>query len=193
MIKDINLLPPIVIRQRKSRERTKLIILLSILAVVSIFSLMLIPLNEIFRLEAKKEYLQHSMFGVQDVLEDENILADEQDRLELRMKMLNAVQTQDVNVLNIIQKTEELIPGELFFMSLTVTENNVNIAGVARSEVAVADFIRSMRQLGLFDKVFVSTMKGNRPTLESSVEGTNIVNYQFNMNCTLKSGKDTEL
>ncbi|WHH59660.1 PilN domain-containing protein [Petroclostridium sp. X23] len=189
VVKDLNLLPQRVIKQRKSRERTNLIILIAIFVAVSAFSLLLIPFNEMLQLKSKKEFLQQSMPELQKVLESEKQLALEQEKLKLRMNVLNTIQTQELNILEIIESTEKVIPDDLFLMSLAVSGDSVNITGVAKSDVVVADFIRSMRQIGLFDKVFVSNVKGNQAAKQGNADQGTDETYQFNMSCTLKTVK----
>jgi Tfp pilus assembly protein PilN len=141
------------------------------------------------QLKSKKEFLQQSMPEMQKILINEKQLGLEQEKLELRRNVLKMVQSQELDILNIIENTEDIIPDELFALSLSVSKDSINISGVAKSDVAVADFIRSMRQTGLFEKVFVSSVQNDGSYNQNTNDMENDKNYKFNMNCTLKTVK----
>ncbi|NLY44104.1 MAG: PilN domain-containing protein [Clostridiaceae bacterium] len=185
--KDINLLPYRIIKQRKSRDRTKLIILLSVLIAETTFSLLLIPYNEIVQLEARKRYLEDSITKIGNVEDIEKEIQLEQRKLDMRQAVLSVVEQEDYDILAVLEQTEELMPGEVFFLSLTTSRSGVTIAGIAENELVVAELIRNMKKVPFFEKVFVPsiTERGSGSSGDLETKGVSFI-----MNCTFKAGKD---
>jgi type IV pilus assembly protein PilN len=185
LTKDINLLPTEIIDDRKSRERTNLIILLSILITVTAFSLLLIPYNQLLRLEGKKRHLKESISRLSNITAVEKKLEEEKGKLVFRKKVLSMIETEEYDILLVLEKIEKLIPEDIFFLSLTTSGNKLTISGAAKNKEAVADLIHSMKELNIFEDVFVPSIIGVQTGVEEDQAGIK----NFTMNCTIKTGK----
>lgn len=180
--KDINLLPDKVVKDRKTRERTNMIILLSVLIVVTALSLLLIPINQMTELEASKKQYEQKIEKMLEIETLEKQLEVAQRNLLIRQKVIEAIQREEQDILFVLEQIEKITPKDLKFVSLTISGDTVNISGVTQSDVVIADFIRSMKMLNLFEDIFVPGITGHfKPNEEQSQE-----DKQFTLSAVLR-------
>lgn len=186
IIKDINLLPPDILNLRKRKKRANVFILLTILMVLTMFSLLLIPYKELTQLEQQKRDLQENIFGMSNVVGNDKLLSIAKNKVDSRKKFLDQIE-KDHNILLILEQIEKLMPTDMFFLSISTTENNLFISGIAKNDIVLADFIHSMKALNIFKNVFVPSIS----EIEENIGENNekVVTKKFIMNCIIKTGK----
>ena len=192
IVKDINLLPVEIINARKSIERTRLILLISVLIVVCIFSFMVVNYTEILGLKERKTQLTDLIKQAREIEDVENVVAADTALLYLRQNVLSVVEDSGDNTLEILEEIESLMPKKLFFLNMSFSKDSITLSGVAASNIVVADLIKSVKDLGIFEDVFVPSLTSQGKGLldiEVTEEEKKEQPVSFSMNCTLKGAE----
>lgn len=176
--KDFNFIPYEIIKVQKSRQKANMIFLLAILFVVSALSLLLIPYNQVKRLESQKAAYEAGIESIKDIESYERLLTLENQKLTLYKSFLGQVTDNEKVTIEMLETIEEVIPKEAFLTSVTVTETSLTLGGNAKSNLILADFIRSLKLTGLFDDVFL-------PSLDTGIQSTEGID--FSLDCTIKA------
>ena len=153
--KDFNFLPPEIIRAQKNRQKVNLAILLSIFFLVAGFSLLLIPYNEMKRLEDLKAPYERKIETVIEIEEVEKMVTFEKQRLMIRQDLMHVIDQEAKPMLFWMEEIEKALPEDVAVNAMSLTANSIRVGGVAKSDIVLGNFIRNMKQLGLFEEVHV--------------------------------------
>ena len=153
--KDFNFIPYEILRAQKNRQKANMAVLLTILAVVSAFSFLLIPYNEIQSLEARKESYERSIQAILGIENYEKLLALEMEKLSVRQNVMNMISKEEKDFLLVLEAIEDAVSTDVFLTSVSLSVSGVKLTGTAASELALADFIRDVKLTGLFEDVYL--------------------------------------
>lgn len=113
--------------------------------------------------------------------------------LEKKTKILNEYNTavasindiiDDSDIINsdIFKTVDSVLPQDVLFQSLSISNDSLNIQGTASSRVSVAEFQHNLESTGSFDNINVS-----------AISSTNNENgYSFTLTCKLKEEQNNE-
>ncbi len=178
--KDFNFLPEEITKAQKNRQKINLVILLSILFVVTAFSLLLIPYNEIKRLEGVRDDYERKIQNVIAIEEVERNLSFEERRLEVRQELMYLIEEEEKPMLFFIEKIEETIPVDVSLNAISISANSIQVRGVAKSDIVLANFIRNMKETGLFEGVY-------GPSFNTSESRDDESRVNFTVECLLRN------
>lgn len=175
---NINLLPKELVAKAKSREQTRLVILLSILVLLSVSSILIKPIQEIKQLENESERLQEEIEAYQKI-EAVKLQYDQKlQGLTLRQSLMKQADTRSDQLLEILEGLEIDMPAGITIQSLSSTESGISMNCIAEDRLTVARFISTLKTIPAMGKVYVGSI--------SEVAGPNpeVMVIQFAVTCT---------
>lgn len=112
------------------------------------------------------------------------------DKIEALNKYLDAVVkindqiSQDNTVSSqLLTKINSALPHEIFIQSLNMDAMEIDIQGVSASRISIAEYQHNLKDLGIFDSVFVGNI--NSDPIQKD-------NYLFSIKCLFKGGNENE-
>jgi type IV pilus assembly protein PilN len=182
----INLLPFRTERKKENVRRQVSLFLLSLVLVL----LVLFYYN--FSLNSKLGKLNKRVKTTNSELTKYNEINKEIARIKknleiLRKKMTVITQLESDRYAPVIlmdTMTQVLVSKRMWFTSLSVSDNSINISGIALDEKTVADFMVRLQKSGLFSNVMLKSVKRQK------VESSNL--KSFEVVCTKVQPKQPE-
>ena len=182
----INLLPFRTARKKENVRRQVSLFLLSLVLVL----LVLFYYN--FSLNSKLAKLNKRVKTTNSELTKYNEINKEIARIKknleiLRKKMTVITQLESDRYAPVIlmdTMTQVLVSKRMWFTSLSVSDNSININGIALDEKTVADFMVRLQKSGLFSNVMLKSVKRQK------VESSNL--KSFEVVCTKVQPKQPE-
>jgi type IV pilus assembly protein PilN len=182
----INLLPFRTERKKENVRRQVSLFLLSLVLVL----LVLFYYN--FSLNSKLGKLNKRVKTTNSELTKYNEINKEIARIKknleiLRKKMTVITQLESDRYAPVIlmdTMTQVLVSKRMWFTSLSVSDNSINISGIALDEKTVADFMVRLQKSGLFSNVMLKSVKRQK------VESSNL--KSFEIVCTKVQPKQPE-
>lgn len=101
------------------------------------------------------------------------------------VEITNAIKTRDIVNVELLNKVSSTLPSEITVVSSNITENSVELQGVSKSKVAIAELEHNLKELKnkeskkYFASVFVSAIAGDG-------------NYSFQITAGFKGGDYNE-
>lgn len=127
-----------------------------------------------------------SYINAKETAEKRNEVTEKKRRLEIMNKYLTAVSTinKDISNADIIKSQlfddiSKTFPVNISLKNLSLTSNILAIQGEAASKDSIAELHHNLKSSGLFESVFTSNINKPQADIES---------YDFDIQCTLKSG-----
>ncbi len=180
--KDFNFVPYEILKQQRSKNKINLIVLVSILIVVLAFSLLLIPYTELKNLEAKKVFFETSIQSTAKIDDIVKLISIKQVLLAVKEDVLEQIEQNESDLILVLEELEKALPEDTYIQAISFSEKGIKLSGVARSDVVLANFIRSLKHTGLFEEVYVPGYSGGSDGLEDNVT--------FTVDCMIKSVDD---
>ena len=100
-------------------------------------------------------------------------------------EITNAIKTRDIVNIELLNKVSSTLPSEITVVSTQINESSVQLQGVSKNRVAVAELEHNLRELKdksgnkYFCSVFVSTIAGDE-------------NYAYQITCGFEDGDNNE-
>ena len=100
-------------------------------------------------------------------------------------EITNAIKTRDIVNIDLLNKVSSTLPSDITVVATQINESSVQLQGVSKNRVAVAELEHNLRELKdksgnkYFISVFVSTVAGDE-------------NYAYQITCGFKDGDNNE-
>jgi len=79
-----------------------------------------------------------------------------------------------------LQTITDRVPDDIFFQTINISQGSIQITGVGKSNVSIAEFEQNLRELPYFENVFI-------PNISANTGG-----YTFTISFQIKGGVDDE-
>lgn len=184
MMKDLNLLPVEILNGRQAKQRTRMMVLFLILFLMVCLLVGQSIFMEKMNYERKKASYQSQIDSLKDIVSLDNTLSEQKQRINRYQEVLNAAGNSPVVYKTVLDKLEANTPEEVFITEMSITKDNLSAKCAASSKTDVSDFIRRLKDSGIFENVFVSDMVGTSDAKDKSNGNVN-----FSLSCTINIQK----
>lgn len=188
-MRDFNFFSPYLEYKKKSTKKVFHTVIIVLIIIIPTFGIYSYNQYKITKLENRLSALQDSMTSNERV-EGIKKYKEVEKKLEVLKQYFTALNNVNdkINRLDVINselfnKLESVFPKTVFIRNLSVTTNEIQMQGVSKDKIAVAELQHNLKELKIFDKVHVSII-----TNESD-EGSNVI---FAVLCTLKDVANDE-
>ncbi|QXM05997.1 PilN domain-containing protein [Crassaminicella indica] len=136
----------------------------------------------------KEKQLQNEIIAVQAELSNEEIdkkldmIEDKKRKIEILTKHYEIVKkiNTEINSIdlinsNLLETISACLPKEIFIKGMSMNTDSIQLQGIAKNRIAVAELEYNLKQTHMFYAVHVNIL---------SNEFSNSDNYQFNIECT---------
>jgi|LSQX01.1.fsa_nt_gb Tfp pilus assembly protein PilN len=181
--KDINLIPKDILKQRRGREQTRVLLLVLILIVFLSLSILLIFYNQSMQMGRRIIQLERDIEALPDIQRYEKAHEYYTDFIDYLNNVTIEIDKVDFDILNMLLSIEGRIPSAMRISSISVSGEIVTITGIADNDVVIADFIYGMKRLSIFEDTFVPSISGDNYGMQR--------NFNIGMKL-IKEGADEE-
>ena len=140
---DINFLPAHILQSRARHRIIRMVMLLLIFGLVTLTSLMIVPVSQIFMMNGDINALNKEKTTMASVTKDEKSLQTMAKSYKLREDIFKALSVSDTNVLNLLDQLEINMPKGAGIVSMALNKTVVTINGVSDDKLMIADLIFS--------------------------------------------------
>ncbi|MFW6028620.1 MAG: pilus assembly protein PilM [Halanaerobiales bacterium] len=184
----LNIMPESILNSGKGKKRTRIFVELVLLAsVLSAFTLM-IPKNQIDKLEKEKKSINQKIEAakyIEEVMDEHNIVKNQLDNInELNSKAKN----NSEYLLDVLNTMDEISPTHLYYLALRHTDESLELNGIANNKLAVAKYIQQIKTMDRFASIFVSDLSHEYEEISvRDIEGEDLV---IDFNAILKYSEE---
>ena len=153
-MKDLNLLPKKVLKERKNQEYGKMFRILFIVFLIGNFILILLPFIQGMLLDKEEIKLQEQITKFQvDKNKKDNITQAELENLPKR-NMKEIIGKSELRIKNALEEVEINMPATISTISIDADiSGKINISGNASSMRGISDLVSNLRKSGKFSKI----------------------------------------
>ncbi|QEK12132.1 PilN domain-containing protein [Crassaminicella thermophila] len=179
-MRDFNFFEPFLSNKKKKNSK-KIAYRVGVFILLGIF--IIIPLMNLYtirKLENEVVETNNTMNTSENYEErkDIEIKVQKIDELKKKLKKLKKIETdiKEKDIINdfLIYTIRDMVPENLFFESITIHPDNVEICGIAKNKIAIAELKHNFKNIDIFKNIFIPTISGN--------EGR----YEFMLSFTIK-------
>lgn len=152
MMTRINLLPWR--EERRGRQQRRFMSMLAffiILAGVGVLGAHMYVAQLIENQEARNQFLNDQITQLKKVEKEIKIMEESEARLLARFESIKKLQAKRPDMVKALDNFVRVLPGDVFLKSLNSTGNQFTIAGTARANKVVSDFMRELEKSPVFD------------------------------------------
>ncbi|WP_040212464.1 PilN domain-containing protein [Clostridium polynesiense] len=184
-MRDFNFFQPYIGVEKEEKSEKKLIFIMALFVFLLIISSLLWNSISIYTLKAK-------VTSINDELNTSQFMEnyDKSKILFKRYELLNkynsevdvickGLNSKEIIRSGIMKNISSAVPGEVFFKSMTIDENAININGTAKDRGSLGEFQNNIKALQFIEESHISSINLNS-------EGSLQTPYSFIMKCTLK-------
>jgi len=157
--KQINLLPEEIIRKRKEGKTYAASGIAAIVIVGFLCGTYIGIGREIGRLEMLNSKMENESGTLEMASEHQAFLDSVENRVEKKLQILRSIEEDNESFTAMFLSLEENLPTDIGFINVTgSSDGEIVINGTAGSEISVAELVHNLKEDGLFDKIFVSSI-----------------------------------
>lgn len=185
-MRDFNFFEPYLTKKGQLTTR-QLIVYISI----SVIGIILVILPIVNQIIIKR--MENQMIAVSAVVESEEF-REARDKVNNREKQIQEIQKyykalesidEDIKHIDLIndlfiQTITDRVPEGVFFQSINITQDIIQITGIAKNNGAIAEFEHNLRDVPYFENVFIPSISANTGS------------YTFTISFKIKGGIDDE-
>ncbi|MEG0579319.1 MAG: pilus assembly protein PilM [Niameybacter sp.] len=183
---NINLMPKKITEHLKTREKTRLGILILILISVSMSAVLIQPFRAIQQLKVEKQSLEAEVVAYEQILLLDQAYQQVLNENKMRQLWLEEANTPSDGLLEMLERLEAHIPSGITVQSFSSTTTNVSMNCMAQDRMTVAQFIAVLKAIPSIQEVYVGGV--------SETPGTNTeeMMIQFAVTCTYREVEQDE-
>lgn len=180
-MRDFNFFEPYLTKQNQLSKKQ---IVLYISISVVIITLIITPIvNQIMIKRMEEETIHASaIVDSQEAQEEREKINNKKKQiknLENHYKTLEDINSEiiKIDIINdiFLQTITDRVPEEVFFQNINITQGSVQIIGIAKNNVSIAEFEQNLRELPYFKNVFIPNISANSGvytfTISFQIEG----------------------
>lgn len=133
--------------------------------------------NQIDFQSARNSYLEGKIQELDIKIKEIQSLRQQREELIDRMTVIQSLQGDRPIIVHVFDQLVRATPDGVYFTSLTVTGNTVNISARADKALTVSDFLRNLDQSEWFDSAFMEQMVAVK-------DGQDVVGHDFRLRIT---------
>ncbi len=186
-MRDFNFFQPYLKSKKQLSQKqliTYSIVSITFIVVVSVPIINQVRINKI---EEKAINVSTIMYS-EDTMDEMQKIENRQDQIKELEKYYGFLKSVN-NELKKIDKINDLflqtitdrVPEDVFFESINISQNTVNIKAIAQNNIDIAEFEENLRNLSYFEDVFI-------PNISTNDNG-----YLFTVSFEIKGGTDNEI
>lgn len=186
-MRDFNFFEPY-LKKKDPLTKKQLLQYTSISAVIiALIAMPLINQFKIKRMENETAMVSAVVDSPEIQKERENIRNKQKKIQELKeyQETLKAIEEEikEMDVVNdlFLQTITDRVPEEVFFQSIHIDHDSIQITGIGKDSVSIAEFEENLRELPYFEKVFI-------PNISANSGG-----YSFTISFNIKGGTSDEV
>lgn len=184
MMKDLNLLPAEILNGRQAKQRTRTMVLFMVLLLLVCLLVAESLIVEKVKYENKKVTYQNQINNLKDIVDLQAVLDGQKQQISRYQAVLSAAGDSPVIYKTVLDKLEANTPEDVFILEMNITGNKLTSKCAAASKTEVSDFIRRLKDSGVFSDIFVSEITSSSETTDKGN-----ANVNFNMACTINIQK----
>lgn len=185
-MKDLNFFEPYLEKKKLSKDKKHIYIILGALFISFILSYTIFSQIKIREITKDIEKLEATIEDerinrkVEEIKNKKKEVEDFKQSLEKIKSIDSVIEEEDIINTYLINNITSKMPKDVFFTSIGIYPDNIQIAGVAKEKYSIAELGKSLDMVDEFKEVFIENM--------SFEEG----NYIFNLNINLKEDVSTD-
>lgn len=185
-MKDLNFFEPYLEKEKISIDKKYIYIIIGALFASFIISYTIFSQIKIRKINKDIEKLEATIEDekinkrVEKIKNKKKEIEEFKQSLEKIQSLDNAIEEEDIINTYLIKSITSKMPKDVFFTSIGMYPDNIQIAGVAKEKYSIAELGKSLDRVEEFKEVFIENM--------SFEEG----NYIFNLNINLKEDVSTD-
>ena len=180
----INLLPSREARRvQRQRELIGILVAAAIFAIGIVFLVQTEIDSRIQYQQQRNEYLKGEIARLKKAAEELAELQKTKSRLVERLNVIQTLQASRPGMVRMLDELVQLIPQDIYLTAFKTANNQVTLNGVARSDVVISEFIRSIRDAKRFGEPVLQI-------IETKNVNNNVQARVFELIVPLKLGAD---
>jgi len=185
-MKDLNFFEPYLEKKKLSKDKKHIYIILGALFISFILSYTIFSQIKIREITKDIEKLEATIEDerinrkVEEIKNKKKEVEDFKQSLEKIKSIDSVIEEEDIINTYLINNITSKMPKDVFFTSIGIYPDNIQITGVAKEKYSIAELGKSLDMVDEFKEVFIENM--------SFEEG----NYIFNLNINLKEDVSTD-
>lgn len=171
-MRDFNFFEPFLANKKKKNNKKVLYHLGAIFLFVIFIIIPLINLYNIKKLESKV-ITTNKMINTSENYEEKKDIQMKVQKIEKMRTQLKKLKTLETDikrkdVINdfLIYAIRDMVPEDLFFKSITIHPDNIEICGIAKNKIAIAEIKHNFKSIGIFENIFIPTISGDEGRYE---------------------------
>lgn len=187
--KDINLIPPVIIKQRRKTRILIYCIVIIVLVVVGVGLEMKIIQAETTSLNREAEMMEKTYERLTGIKEHQAILATLEQRIEKKNDILNLIEEENQSVLYLIQIIENELPEGILYYKIAVdSKESISVVGYADTAEDIAVLIHNLKAKNDFKQVAVEALLEKPIAFNGSSKEKKV--YEFSLICSFGGDED---
>ncbi len=147
----INLLPWREARRtQRQRELGALLVVVALIAAGIVVLVQAEIGNRIGYQQERNNYLRGELARLKKAAEEIQSLRQTRNRLVERLNVIQKLQASRPGMVRMLDELVRLVPQDIYLTAFKTTSNQVTLNGIARSDLIIAEFMRSIRDTKLF-------------------------------------------
>ncbi|MGB5064561.1 MAG: PilN domain-containing protein [Candidatus Competibacter sp.] len=147
----INLLPWREARRaQRQRELLSMLVAAALGAAGIVFLVQTEIANRIEYQQERNNYLRGELARLKKAAEEIQALRQTRNRLVERLNVIQKLQASRPGMVRMLDELVRLVPQDIYLTAFKTTSNQVTLNGVARSDLIISEFMRSIRDINLF-------------------------------------------
>ena len=147
----INLLPWREARRvQRQRELITILAVVALLAAGVVFVVQTEITDRIEYQQERNDYLRGELARLKKAAEEIQALQETRNRLVERLKVIQKLQTSRPGMVRVLDELVRLVPPDIYLTAFKTAVNLVTLNGIARSDLVISEFMRSIRDTSLF-------------------------------------------
>ncbi|MDG4554554.1 MAG: PilN domain-containing protein [Candidatus Competibacter sp.] len=147
----INLLPWREARRaQRQRELLSMLVAAALLAAGIVFLVQTEIANRIEHQQERNNYLRGELARLKKAAEEIQALQQTRNRLVERLTVIQKLQASRPGMVRMLDELVRLVPQDIYLSAFKTTNTQVTLNGIARSDLIISEFMRSIRDTKLF-------------------------------------------
>ncbi len=162
-MKDLNLIPEHYLDEQVKKERHMLQVVCSVVAVLFLAIVVIVPLVQMYILGVQKGELESKAKEMEKIDSKAQEIRAIKEGINLKGEIERSLLKKDRYYLDLLEMLEGKTPKRVTLTSIMVSDDKseVVIQGVAKDDIAAADYMNSLRKSGSFTEIAIDGLSAN--------------------------------
>ncbi len=168
-MKDLNLIPEHYLEEQVKKERHMLQVVGSVVVVLFLAVVVIVPLVQMYFLSVQKGELETKAKEMEKIDSRAQEIKAIKEGIDLKGEVERSLVSKDRYYIDLLELLEDKTPKRVTLTSIMMSDDKseVTIQGVAKDDIAAADYLNSLRISGNFTEISINGLSANKSEEDS--------------------------